>query len=125
MTDIWQLREGERLDDLVRDGMKIIQRTDQFCFSMDSVLLAHYVNIRTKDRIVDLGTGTGVIALLLSALGARHITALEINPVMAELAKRNVEGNHREDYIQVIQRQMPCFRQAIFSPWWSIRHIGK
>ena len=70
MTDIWQLREGERLDDLVRDGMKIIQRTDQFCFSMDSVLLAHYVNIRAKDRIVDLGTGTGVIALLLSALGA-------------------------------------------------------
>ena len=64
MTDIWQLREGERLDDLVRDGMKIIQRTDQFCFSMDSVLLAHYVNIRAKDRIVDLGTGTGVIALL-------------------------------------------------------------
>lgn len=102
MTDIWQLREGERLDDLVRDGMKIIQRTDQFCFSMDSVLLAHYVNIRAKDRIVDLGTGTGVIALLLSALGARHITALEINPVMAELAKRNVEGNHKEDYIQVI-----------------------
>ena len=116
MTDIWQLREGERLDDLVRDGIKIIQRTDQFCFSMDSVLLAHYVNIRAKDRIVDLGTGTGVIALLLSALGARHITALEINPVMAELAKR---------FTVITQRQMPCFRQAISSPWWSIRHIGK
>ena len=58
MTDTRQLREGERLDDLVRDGMKIIQRTDQFCFSMDSVLLAHYVNIRAKDRIVDLGTGS-------------------------------------------------------------------
>lgn len=65
----WQLKEGERLDDLVRDGMKLIQRPDQFCFSVDSVLLAHYPAIRPKERIADLGTGTGVIALLMSALG--------------------------------------------------------
>ena len=42
----WILNEGERLDDLVRDGMKIIQRPDQFCFSLDSVLLAHYVTLK-------------------------------------------------------------------------------
>lgn len=67
----WQLKKGERLDDLVRDGMKLIQRPDQFCFSVDSVLLAHYPSIRTKEKIADLGTGTGVIALLMSALGER------------------------------------------------------
>lgn len=99
----WVLHERERLDDLVRDGMKIIQREDQFCFSLDSILLAHYVTIRAKDRIVDLGTGTGVISLIMSALGAKDITALEINPVMAALAKRNVEGNHKEDVIHVME----------------------
>lgn len=99
----WILHEGERLDDLVRDGMKVIQRPDQFCFSLDSVLLAHYVTVQKKDKIVDLGTGTGVISLLLSSLGANDITALEINPVMSELAERNVKGNHKEEYIKVVE----------------------
>ncbi len=99
----WKLKKGERLDDLVRDGMKIIQRPDQFCFSLDSVLLAHYVRLRKKDRVLELGTGTGVISLLLSAFGASDITALEINPVMAELAARNVAGNHKEKVISVLQ----------------------
>ena len=89
----WVLNEGERLDDLVRGDMKIIQRPDQFCFSLDSILAAHYVSIRKKDRIADLGTGTGVIALLLSTLGGEDITAFEINPVMSDLARRNVNGN--------------------------------
>lgn len=102
MTD-WKLKEGERLDDLVRDGMKLIQRPDQFCFSIDSVLLAHYPQIRTRDRIVDLGTGTGVISLLASALGGKDITAIEVNPVMADLARRNVSGNHKEGIIHVLE----------------------
>lgn len=99
----WTLKEGERLDDLVRDGLKLIQRPDQFCFSMDSVLLAHYVPVKHKDTIADLGTGTGVIALLVSALGGDHITAFELNPIQADLARRNVAGNHREDKIQVVE----------------------
>ena len=48
MTE-WTLKDGERLDDLVRDGMRLIQRPDQFCFSVDSVLLAHYVKPKAKD----------------------------------------------------------------------------
>ena len=102
MTE-WKLQDGERLDDLVRDGMKLIQRPDQFCFSVDSVLLAHYVTPKAKDRIADLGTGTGVIALLVSALGGRDITAFEVNPVMADLARRNVEGNQKEECIHVVE----------------------
>ena len=94
--------EGERLDDLLLDGMKVIQRSDQFCFSLDSVLLAHYVDIKKKDVVADLGTGTGVISLLLSALGVKEIVAFEVNPVMADLAHRNVIGNHKEDVIQVV-----------------------
>ena len=99
----WVLNEGERLDDLVRGDMKIIQRPDQFCFSLDSILAAHYVSIRKKDRIADLGTGTGVIALLLSTLGGEDITAFEINPVMADLARRNVNGNNKSDCIKVVE----------------------
>lgn len=101
--DNWKIKEGERLDDLVRDGMKLIQRPDQFCFSVDSVLLAHYIPVKPKDRIADLGTGTGVIALLVSALGGQAISAFEINPVMADLARRNVAGNHKENVIEIIE----------------------
>lgn len=97
------LHEGERLDDLVRDGMRIIQRPDQFCFSIDSVLLAHFVRLRRRDRLVDLGTGTGVIPLLLTALGAGDVTGIENNPVMADLARRNVAGNHRESAIRIVE----------------------
>ena len=99
----WIVNEGERLDDLVRDHMKLIQRTDQFCFSVDSVLLAHYIPLKKKDIIADLGTGTGVIALLASSLGGEKIAAFEVNPIMAELAKRNISGNQREKVIEVIE----------------------
>lgn len=103
MADEWVLNEGERLDDLVRDDMKLIQRPDHFCFSVDSVLLAHYVEPKKNDVIADLGTGTGVIALLVSSLGGNHIAAFELDPVMADLARRNVEGNHKEAQIKVIE----------------------
>ncbi len=98
----FELREGERLDDLVRDGMRLIQRPDQFCFSLDSVLLAHFVRVRRKDRIVDLGTGTAVIPLLLTAFGAEDVVGIEKNPVMAELAERNIKGNRKEGKIRIV-----------------------
>ena len=93
----------ERLDDLVIDGMKVWQRTDQFCFSIDAVMVAHFARVRSGRRYADLGTGTGVISLLLTALGADNITAFEINPTMAQLAKRNVAMNGRDDRITVIE----------------------
>ena len=96
----WVLNEGERLDDLVRGDMKIIQRPDQFCFSLDSILVAHYVLIRKKDRIADLGTGTGVIALLLSTLGGEDITAFEINPVMAAFSHTKVNREKKKECIK-------------------------
>ena len=95
------LRPSERLDDLIRDGMKIIQRPDEFCFSLDSVLLAQFASLKKADRVWDLGTGTGVLALLLTSRGARDITAVELNPVLADIARRNVVGNGREAQIKV------------------------
>ena len=100
MSEMVQLRPNERLDDLCMGGRQIIQRTDEFCFSMDAVLLAHFPQMTGRERVLDLGTGTGVIPLLI-ADRAREITAVELNPVQAELAVRNVRLNHLTDKITV------------------------
>ena len=92
----------ERLDDLLWGGRHIIQNTNQFCFSIDAVLLAHYPKYHSNWRVFDLGTGTGVMPLLI-ADEVKEIHALEINPVMAALAQRNVKLNGLEDKIHVAQ----------------------
>ncbi len=104
------LRPGERLDDLGRGGLRIIQHPGRFPFAIDAVLLAHFATVRGRDRVLDLGTGCGVIPLLLSA---RHphaiITGLEIQPETAEMAVRSVLLNGLTERIR-----MDCgdFRQV-------------
>lgn len=93
----------ERLDDLLIGGMKLWQRTDQFRFAIDAVLLAHFPKLSEKRRYADLGTGTGVIPLLMTALGAKQITAVEVNPVLADLARRNITLNQKEVEISLVE----------------------
>lgn len=100
MSETAQLRPNERIDDLCMGGRQIIQRTDEFCFSMDAVLLAHFPRLTGRERVLDLGTGAGVIPLLI-ADHAGAITAVELNPVQAELAARNVRMNNLTDKISV------------------------
>ena len=100
MSDTAQLRPNERIDDLSLGGRRIIQRTDEFCFSMDAVLLAHFPTLTGRERVLDLGTGTGVIPLLVADFAA-HITAVELSPVQAELAVRNVRMNGLTEKITV------------------------
>ena len=100
MSDAEALRPNERIDDLYTGGRRIIQRTDEFCFSMDAVLLAHFPRLTGREHILDLGTGTGVIPLL-AADGAAQITAVELNPVQAALAARNVQLNGLSEKITV------------------------
>ena len=95
-----ELQANERLDDLVKSGRKIIQNEAEFCFSLDAVLLAHFPNYKKSFRVLDLGTGTGVMPLLI-ADEVREIQAVEINPVMAELAARNMRLNGLEEKITV------------------------
>lgn len=94
------MNANERIDDLLTGGLKIIQNKNEFCFSLDAVLLAHFVTIRKNACGLDLGTGTGVIPLLLSER-IQKMYALEINEVTAELAQRNVEMNNLTDKIMV------------------------
>ena len=102
-----QLGPDERLDDLLWGGRHIIQNKKQFCFSIDAVLLAHYPKYRKNWRVFDLGTGTGVMPLLM-ADSVKEVHALEINPVMADLARRNVELNGMENRIHVAQGDYRC-----------------
>lgn len=96
------LKSHERLDDLILGGMKLIQRDDQFCFSVDTVLLAHF-GAACRGPILDLGTGTAAIPLILTARGATAVTAVELNPVMADIARRNVQLNNRSAAVRVIE----------------------
>lgn len=97
-----KLQDHERLDDLVLDGMKIIQRDDQFCFSLDTVLLAHFGSV-PHGPALDLGTGTAAIPLILTARGAKEITGVELNTIMADIARRNVRLNAKEGSITILE----------------------
>lgn len=98
------LQEGERLDDLQCDYLKIIQNPNMFCFGIDAVLLSAFVTPNTATHLLDLGTGTGVIPLLLSAkTNIDHIDALEIQPDMVDMAKRSVRWNQLENRITIHQ----------------------
>lgn len=100
---IIDLLENERLDDLQRNGYKIIQKVDGFCFGMDAVLLSAFTVVKENESVLDLGTGTGVIPLLLDAkTKAKHITGLEIQPQIAEMAMRSVLYNHLQDKITIV-----------------------
>ncbi|MGE5483426.1 MAG: tRNA1(Val) (adenine(37)-N6)-methyltransferase [Ignavibacteriales bacterium] len=98
------LREGERLDDLARSGLKIIQSRSAYSFGLDSVLLAHFVRAGRGDLVVDLGAGNGVIAILLSALTpASRIVGIEIQPELAGMAKRSVSLNGLSDRVEIVE----------------------
>lgn len=97
------LKPEERLDDLQIHGYQIIQHPEKFCFGMDAVLLSSFVSCRPGDIAADLGTGTGVIPILLTAkTPAAHIDALEIQEESADMARRSVSYNELEDKIQII-----------------------
>ena len=101
------LKEGERLDDLQCNGLKLIQRSDVFRFGTDSVLLADFASPRPKDRAVDLGCGTGAIALLMAAHAPGvTVDAVEIQPDIADMARRSVELNGMEGRVRVLNADM-------------------
>lgn len=95
---------NERIDDLMRDGLKLIQNPDLFCFGMDAVLLSTYAYADKNHKVLDLGTGNGIIPILMQSKNPGSIyTALEIQEASANLAKRNVELNHLEDKIVIVK----------------------
>jgi len=97
-----ELKPGERLDDLQLDGLKLIQRPDAFRFGTDSVLLADFAAPRRNDLAVDLGCGTGAIALLMAGhQRTLCVDAVELQPDIADMARRSVALNALEDRVRV------------------------
>lgn len=98
------LKDGERFDELHRNGYQIIQDPGRFCFGMDAVLLSGFARVNEGEVVADLGTGTGIIPILLEAKTAgRLFHGIEIQPESADMASRSVQFNHLEDKIKIIQ----------------------
>ncbi len=97
------IHSDERLDELQRNGYAIIQSPNRFCFGMDAVLLSGFAKVKTKEKAIDLGTGTGIIPILLEAkTEGAHFTGLEIQPDSADMATRSVAYNHLEEKISIV-----------------------
>lgn len=98
-----RLKDTERIDDLQCGGLKIIQDIKGFCFGMDAVLLANYCDIKTNSTVVDLGTGTGIIPLLIWGKNkVKKIYGIEIQEEVAEMAKRSMKINGLSDSIEIL-----------------------
>ena len=98
-----ELLPGERLDDLQLSGYYIIQNPQRFCFGVDAVMLTDFARVKPGEQVLDLGTGTGVIPILLSAkTKGKHFTGLEIQPESADMARRSVVYNQLEEKVEII-----------------------
>ena len=97
------LLEHERIDELQRNGYRIIQNEKKFCFGMDAVLLSGFARARKQEQVLDLGTGPGIIPILMEAkTEGEHFSALEIQEDMAQMARRSVMLNGLQEKITVV-----------------------
>ena len=129
-----KLYPDERLDDLQRSGYHIIQNPKKFCFGMDAVLLSGFAKAKPGDNVLDIGTGTGVIPILMAAkTKAGHFTGLEIQHESADMAMRSIRYNHLEERISIVEGDIKeagtLFASASFhvvtsNPPYMIEHHG-
>lgn len=128
------LKQGERLDDLQLGGYEIIQDPSRFCFGVDAVLLSDFARVKTGENVLDLGTGTGILPILLAAkTKGNHFTGLEIQEDSADMARRSVEHNQLQDKIDIItgdiKEAAAIFKPAFFdvivtNPPYMLDHHG-
>lgn len=96
-------REGETIDDLLGGRLRILQKERGYRFSIDSLLLAHFVRLKTGGSVVDLGTGSGVILLILShRFKCGKMVGIEIQKELADMVRRSIKMNGLEDEIEVL-----------------------
>ena len=103
-----ELKENERIDDLELKGLKIIQNKEGFCFGIDSVLLSDFAkNIKNNSLVLDLGTGTGIIPILLCGkTNLKKVIGVEVQEKIAEMAKRSIKLNNLEARFHVINENI-------------------
>lgn len=102
------LKDNERIDDLQINNLRIIQNKGGFCFGIDSVLLTDFAKkIKKNTKIIDLGTGTGIIAILLTAkIKAASILGVELQKDVADMATRSVKLNNIDNKVQIVNENI-------------------
>lgn len=109
MNAIGLLLPGEQVHDLQAQGLKIIQSPDVFCFSLDAVLLARFASVPPRGRVLDLCAGNGVVPLLLATRTKAQIDAVELQPRLADMARRSVTLNGLDGQIRVLEADLRTF----------------
>ncbi len=108
------LLPNERIDDLHRNGYQIIQNPEGFCFGMDAVLLSGFTRVKSGEVVLDMGTGTGIIPILLEAkTEGKHFTGLELQAKSADMARRSVALNDLSEKIDIVEGNI-CEASKIF-----------
>lgn len=102
-------RDGETLDAFYHGRVRVLQKTRGYRFSVDAPLLADFIRTGPDDEALDIGTGSGVISLLLCVKPVRRVTALEIQPGLADLARRNAALNGLEGRIEVVEADLRTY----------------
>ena len=114
-----EIKENERIDDLHRNGYLLIQNTKMFGCGSDAVWLSGFAQVKKGENVIDLGTGTGVIPILLEAkTKGNHFTGLEIQKESAEMAKRSVLLNGLQNKISIdqgdIKQALSIYGKSVF-----------
>jgi tRNA1Val (adenine37-N6)-methyltransferase len=104
----------ETLDDLRPAGLKIIQKIDGYRFSLDPILLCGFARVEENDSVADLGTGSGVIPLLLAVrTSAKRVVGVEIQPELADRARRSVLLNGLEGKVEILTEDLRILPKSL------------
>jgi len=114
LTAMVMSRSGETLDAFFDGRVTLYQSGAGYRFSLDALLLAHFVTVKTGARIVDLGAGNGVIPLALAALyPSVEVTGVELQPTMVERANRNIQKNALQSRIKIIHGDVRSLKKTL------------
>lgn len=135
MDNSFLLQEGEKIDFILDGRLGIIQREKGYRFSIDALLLANFVNLQDGDDLIDMGTGSGVIAVLLAKrIRQGRVLGIEVQKRLVSIAKRNVQLNQLSDKINIIQGDIrfpesfchpQSFSVAVFNPPYRRLNAGR
>lgn len=117
-----ELKDNERIDDLEFKDMKIIQKVKGFCFGIDAVLLSDFAkNIKKSSKVIDLGTGTGIIATLLCGkTQLESIVGVEIQKEISDMAKRSIKLNNLENKFEILNESILNLKNIYGSNYFDV-----